>query len=470
MGADETGIDCYQLANEMFRTIIYYCQQRVKLPKLSLIQFYTHHNNEDCYIALQRVIEMVAEREFSLDEAAEIASITQYPNSKDTNSPNLNSEILFIAECDTFLEPCKISVEYGSIQHIQGQVVIDVTKLCKQHSSNHLLSQNFQLLTSEHTKETIEFDSSCTSNLPLCHVCPYGLMAGFDFLLADISMRDKKSIICPLIHLDMGRADVHLLISKYELFLNQHKSRKSRINCIRFLIGNKIRAVEIATWTQQYIEQNISKLEWTITQPTPCRFDGITLWIAADNGATIQKIDSRIKEFVPSWKNQCIQLDDDDVSNMKDDKWHRFAIQFWCKYNTLVVRNQSRNNHGKLLLYGYDDDIIQTLSEIYRVSKSKWQQLAEEEIHEFTAKSLSWLVKSSHRSYPFCKELNYKIEKFYQTYQNTNSTSPIEDFGFYIKKIDFGNMMITTKENNRYAIDRVINQGKFVNRLICRIA
>ncbi|EDV22828.1 uncharacterized protein TRIADDRAFT_58775 [Trichoplax adhaerens] len=463
IGIDENHLHYNQIARETFRVIINFAQENQSSQKLILIQIVID-NNARCHQAFQKVLKAVNEQQLSLDENTEISLITQNFN-QTTKEQSPLSNAVFIAECDNYQESCKVCVEYGTTLHTESQVLIDITNLCSQHLISSKLTENFRFPTSDHTSETIQFDPSCTETPQLCQVCPYGLIAGFGVLLTCLNASGRKSILCPLLNVDFSREDIHKLILKYELFLNQHKSHKSKINCIRFLMGQKQRALETATWIRQYIRQN-PKLQWKITHDIHEDVDGIKILIAAYDQETIFKIQSKIEECVPSWTTQILPVDNY-ICNMENDHWHRYALELWCKYNTFISRKPKQDSSRNLLLYGFNNDITNAISEIRQLTKLKLEQFAIKEEQELNVNSVAWVLKVGNISYPFDQKLNYQIEKNYKNFEKTKNCQRINNFSFYIRAIDYKNMKIETRYDWQYSIDRIIYQGlNYVGRYL----
>ena len=155
------------------------------------------------------------------------------------------------------------------------------------------------------------------------------------------------------------------------------------------------------------------------------------------------------------------EMADEDYFNAIEPKlWDQKRLDFWSKYSTIVIRQETGNG---VSIFGLETDIMKTVSHIYKLSKTSVEEKANQEVQQFAAESSQWYAMIDSTRIKFETKLNYEIEKNYNLYCKDKTK-----FIFHIdadsKIVDYTNMTIKdVAKDIKCSIGKSAIQGMYSN-------
>ncbi|RDD45984.1 Poly [ADP-ribose] polymerase 11 [Trichoplax sp. H2] len=384
-----------------------------------------------------------------MPDRKEIELVTKCSSSNLANSSNGSYVLYFTACCYINDKPLYVNLYHGNIVAATSDAIIDLTVLCDQHRKLETLDGVMDNCNSQHTLETLQCLPNFQLNCNLYQICPYGCLTGVGQLLSYINASGDRSVSFPLISIELNAEYIHQILFEIELFLFNHEDDKTRLNCVDFALSSRDRVEEIATWIGQEIKK--LKLPWEITFSMANPQFGLKIIYASQNRYKIDRMRSIVNDCADTWR--CHQITDEDYFVDIDlNRWHYITLQFWCKYNTILVYYH-RNKMIKI--HGFEPDILNAISAIHKLFASRLKEKAANEVQVAIAKTTSWYAIIGQSKFKFDSKMNYDLVKNYEIYlQDKTNKIFLVDSG--IKSIDYENMIMTVS-GKQYPIGRFMS-------------
>lgn len=429
IGTGKIGLNADDVAKKMFQVVLTFAQQgKTNLQKIHFIIFPTDSNS---YTAFQQALSGVSMNWYTNQQIVQI--LTNPANSKEVDCKS-DYQLLLKARCNTTKVPVDIKVFHGTINDVKADAIIDMTALCFLHNStdNHVDFNKYN--DTKHTLQTLRYLN--LSNHNIYRVCPYGCLAGFGKLLARLNAGGEKSVVIPLLDIEMNRKSIDILVDLIQSFMKSHLKDSNSINCFNFTIGYQDRSTEIATWIQDKLSNKNLEFRWTVVKHVSVQNFGMNVYFVANDKTAIANTKKSISTSNNSWANYKM-TDDDYFNSIESIERYHLALKIWSEYNTVICHDTSTN----VSIFGYEADITNTVSYIHKLSKTYLEEKAHREVQEFAAEAAQWYIIIGSFREKFESRLNYEIEKNYNNYCKDKSKMI-----FYIdsntKVVDYGSMKI----------------------------
>ncbi|EDV22829.1 uncharacterized protein TRIADDRAFT_58777 [Trichoplax adhaerens] len=261
----------------------------------------------------------------------------------------------------------------------------------------------------------------------------YMIAAAESTILVTINAREEKSIAIPLLSHEMDFTHVYSLIDTIEIFI----------------ANNLDRSREFASWMQIVIVDKPLQFGWQITQHVAVKELGFNVTYVAKDKSIITKMESEMEELTDAWTSHKM-TEEDYFDSVDQNSWSELALQFWSEYNTILVK---QGQDKTVYIYGFENDILNAVSSIHKLSKTYFEEKAQNEVEKVTAETAKWYVKAEESKTYFEVKLNYEIEKNYKIYtkDKTKKTFVIDAGN---KTIDFGEMNLKFVDGTEYPIGK----------------
>ncbi|EDV22815.1 uncharacterized protein TRIADDRAFT_58761 [Trichoplax adhaerens] len=433
IGTGSINLNIDEVTKEMIKVAIDFAHKHTgSLREIYSIVFPTDLN---VYSAMKQSLESSKVLEVQLKQQAELVKKLTKSTGNTPTHVNLSGtkKLLFSARCEVTETPICINIYDGNIHDVAADAIVDITSLCPKHSKidSHLDFIHYN--DAEHTSQTLRklSSKSCSS---IYQVCPYGCLSGFSTILAIINAREEKSIAIPLLSHEMDFTHVYSLIDTIEIFI----------------ANNLNRSREFASWMQIVIVDKPLQFGWQITQHVAVKELGFNVTYVAKDKSIITKMESEMEELTDAWK--CHKLTEEDYFDSVDESsWSELALQFWSEYNTMLVRQ----DQDKLVcIHGFENDILNAVSSIHKLSKTYFEEKAQNEVEKVIAETAKWYVEVEKSKVYFEVKLNYEIEKSYKIYCR-DKTMKIFQVDAGNRTIDFGQMKVRDTDAKEYPIGKL---------------
>ncbi|EDV22816.1 uncharacterized protein TRIADDRAFT_58762 [Trichoplax adhaerens] len=448
IGTGSINLNIDEITKEMIKVAMDFAHKHTgSLQEIYFIVFPTDLN---VYSAMKQSLESSKVLEVQLKQQAKLVKKVIKSTGNTPTHVNLSGtqKLLFSARCEITETPICINIYDGNIHDVAADAIVDITSLCPKHSKvdSHLDFIHYN--DAGHTSQTLRKLSS-KSRSTIYQVCPYGCLSGFSTILAIINAREEKSIAIPLLSHEMDFTHVYSLIDTIEIFIANNLSAATCINCFNFVIGYKDRSREFASWMQMVIVDKPLQFGWQITQHVAVKELGFNVTYVAKDKSIITKMESEMEELTDAWTSHKM-TEEDYFDSVDQNSWSELALQFWSEYNTILVK---QGQDKTVYIYGFENDILNAVSSIHKLSKTYFEEKAQNEVEKVTAETAKWYVKAEESKAYFGVKLNYEIEKNYKIYtkDKTKKTFVIDAGN---KTIDFGEMNLKFVDGTEYPIGK----------------
>ena len=458
IGTGGIGLNANDVGRELIQVAVTFAQ--VMTRNLKEIHFIVYPTDSSSYMAFLQALNGLSTESYAHQRMVEILT---KPTDTDESDVKNDCRLLFKARCDEAKIPVNIQVYHGTVDDIKADAIIDVTALCSKHATtdNHVDIASFT--SAEHVSQTLRCLQIPKSSHSVYQICPYGCLAGFNTLLAYLIARGEKSVVIPLLDMEINALHIDKLVDLIELFMINRLRYDNCINCFNFVIGYQNRSIEIATWMQDKISSKALKLQWTILQQVAETAEsvGINLYYVASDKVAIHNIKSSMMANSNTWA--CHEIADEDyLKTIQPRHWYQLALKIWSIYNTVVIR---LNTGSGVYVFGYETDIIKTISHIYKLSKTYLEQKTNKEVQEFASEVAQWYAMVGSTRSNFEVNLTYELQKNYNIYSK-DKTKKIFHIDSETKMVDYENMTIThIAKGIKGSIGKSTFEGNFISIL-----
>lgn len=408
IGAGKIGLSAYDIGQKMIQVAVTFAEQTPR--NLKEIHFIVYPTDRNSYAVLKQALTS----SLSVEPQIQQKWLEILTKSADIDKSNSESDcdLLFKAQCNESKVPVDIRVYHGLLSAANADAIIDMTALCSKHTNadNHEDIANYTDV--EHALQTLRCLHLSESNCSIYQVCPYGCLAAFSTLLVCISARGEKLVALPLLDIEMNAASIDSMVDKIESFMMNHHQDEISIHCFDLIIGYQGRSVEIATWLQDKIINKALRQKWKILQKVPIANYGMNMQYVASNKTAITNMKLNMMDYSNTWTRYDI-VNEDYFNSIQPEHWYKFALKIWSEYNSIVVRKDTGTG---VCIFGYETDIMNTVSYIYKLSKKHVEAKAHKQLQQFAAETAQWYASIGSRKFEFKANLNYEIEKNYNTY------------------------------------------------------
>ena len=432
IGAGGIGLNANDIANQMMQIGLTFSQQAKS--NLQEIHFIVHPNDSNCYTAFQQALSNSSLEWGTQQELME--TLTKSTNKVELDQKS-DCQLLFKAQCTATKVPVDIHVYHGHVNDRKTDAIVDMTAICPKHATNdnHVDIANYADVG--HTSQTLRCPRSSELNYSLFQICPYGCLAGLSTLLACINARGEKSVTIPLLDIEMNAVAIDCLVDLIESFIMNQLEDDNIIRCFDLVIGYQDRSTEIATWMQDKITNKALQLNWKVVQQVSIQNYGMNIYYIASNKTALSHIKKSMMQYGNTWARYEI-TDEEYFNTIEPNHWYQLALRVWTEYNTIIFR---RDRSSNISIFGYETDIMNTISHIYYLSKTYLTEEANKEVQRIAAETAQWYAVIGSSRIKFETKLNYEIEKNYNIYSN-DKTKKIFNIDSDTKIVDYESMKI----------------------------
>ena len=447
IGTGRIGLNAKDVANEMLQVAVSFAQRRPK--NLKKIFFMVYPTDNQSYTAFQQALSRCKIQLYTQQQLADI--FTKSVNRDELNQKS-NCCLIFKAQCDEAVIPVNINVYDGMVNEAKANAIVDITALCSKHNTmdNHVDFANYA--DSRHTLQSLR--NQFLQGRKIYQICPYGCLTGFSTLLAHMNSHGESSVAIPLLDVEMNATDTAYLVDLIEFFMEDHLFDIS-ISCFNFIIGYQDRSTEIATWIQDKIKNKDLRFGWKVVEPVSVENFGVNLYYTASDQKAIDNMKQSMAASCNTWTHH-VMTDEDYFNAIKPQLWYQIRLEFWSKYSTIVIRQKTGNS---VSIFGLETDIMETVSHIYKSSKTKVKEKANQDLQQFAAESSQWYAMIDSTRIKFETKLNYELEKNYSIHLK-NQTAITFQVDSGKKLVNYENMaIIYSAKNIKASIGKLSFEG-----------